>query len=255
MVNVALTIASSDSSCGAGVSNDLLVFNKFGVYGTMAIATVTAQNSFGVNKIFKVAPRVIEAQIDSVVKDFNVVSCKVGMLYSHEIVNAVSTRIKRRNIKNVVLDIPIISKNGRQITTDKAYKTIVRNLIPLSFIITPNKDEAERLCGFSLDNKDLCKDACKYIFNMGVKNVLLKGGHLDMPVDLLYDGSSFYEFSGEKYADKHMHGTGCALSAAICANLANGIDIVTSVGNSKNFLNDIIKTSVRLGKSNMDFMI
>lgn len=254
MIPVALTIASSDSSNGAGVSADLRVFEKFGVYGTMAISNVTAQNSKGVSKIFKVAPRILEAQIDAIVKDFDVKACKVGMLFSPEIVNCVAKRIKRRNIPNVILDIPIISKNGLQITKESAYKAIVKNLLPLSYLITPNKMEAEKLAQMEINSREDIEEACKKILNLGVKNVLIKGGHLETPCDIFFDGKDFYEFSGEKYSDKNVHGTGCALSSAICANIAKGLDLKDSISISKDFLNKSIESAIRLGKGNMDFM-
>lgn len=254
MIPVALTIASSDSSNGAGISADIRVFEKFGVYGTLAIANVTAQNSKGVAKVYKIAPRIIEAQIDTIVKDFDVKACKIGMLFAPEIVNCVAKRIKRRNIPNIILDIPIISKNGLQITKESAYKAIVKNLLPLSYLITPNRMEAEKLSGIEINSQESIEEACKRIYDLGVKNVLIKGGHLDKPCDILYDGEDFSEFLGEKYLDKNVHGTGCALSSAICANIAKGNDLKTSIHISKEFLNKSIENSIRLGKGNMDFI-
>ena len=254
MKPVALTIASSDSSNGAGVSLDLRVFEKFGVYGTMAIATCTAQNSFGVQRIYKIAPRIIEAQIDAIVKDFPVKACKVGMLYSPEIVNTVAKRIKRRNIPNIILDIPIISKNGVVITKESAYKSIVKNLIPQAFLITPNIPEAEKLSGIEIKNREDMENACKMIRDLGAKNVLLKGGHSEKPFDLFYDGECFYEFEGEKYFGKNTHGTGCFLSAGICAGVASGKSLGDSISEAKRFINEIIPQSQRLGKGDMDFI-
>lgn len=253
-IKTALTIASTDSSCGAGASCDLSVFRHFGVYGFMAIASVTSQNSGGLSQIFKVTPIALESQIDAVVKDFDVDACKIGMLYSHQAVKAVASRIKRRNIKNIVLDTPRISKNGRQIITEKAFKVLVKELLPLSDLVTPNIEEVYALCKLDVTDVSSAKEAAKVIFDMGVKNVLVKGGHLAVPIDILYDGKNFYEFPGEKYAAKRVHGTGCALSAAICANLAKGLDLPDAVSVSKDFLNQIILSSVRLGKSEMDFI-
>ena len=255
MKNIVLTIASSDSSNGAGVTLDLRVFEYFKVYGTCVITNVTAQNSKGVGRIFKIAPRIIEAQIDTVVKDFDVSACKVGMLYAPEIVNCVAGRIRRRNIENVILDIPIISKNGVQITKESAYKAIVKNLLPLSLLITPNRLEAEKLSGIEINNQNDVEEACKRILDLGVKNVLLKGGHLEKPWDIFYDGNSFIEFGGEKYEGKNVHGTGCALSSAIVANIAKGLSLGDSIAEGKKFLNEIIPLSLKLGKGDMDFIV
>lgn len=253
MMKQALTIASTDSSCGAGVTGDLKVFSKFGVYGTMVCATVTAQNSTGVKKIYKIAPRVIEAQIDAVVKDFQIGAAKIGMLYSPEIVNCVVKRIKRRNIPNIILDIPIISKNGVQITKESAYKVIVKNLLPLALLVTPNIPEAEKLAQMEIKTKYDLGDACKRIADLGVKNVLLKGGHSDIPQDLFFDGTDFFELWGEKYPDKNVHGTGCALSAAICACVAKGMSLLESIETAKGFINEEIKNAEPMGKGRMDF--
>ena len=255
MTETVLTIASSDSSGGAGVSADMRVFHIMGVHGTCAVCNVTAQNSFGVQKIYKVAPRVIEAQIDAIAKDFDIKSAKVGMLYSAEAVNCVAKRIKRRKIPNIILDIPIISKNGVQITKERAYKSIVKNLLPLACLITPNIPEAEKLADMKIESPEDIKTACRKIKDLGVGNVLIKGGHSESPCDLLYDGESFYEFEGEKYSEKRVHGTGCSLSAGICACVGKGMSLRESISAAKDFINKEIENSVSLGKGKMDFMI
>lgn len=255
MIPAALTIASSDSSDGAGVSLDLRVFRKFGVFGTMACAAVTAQNSKGVHKIYKIAPRVTEAQIDAVMKDFSVQSAKIGMLYSPEIVNSVAKRIKRRNIPNIILDIPIVSKNGTLITKESAYKAIVKNLLPLALLVTPNRQEAEKLSQSRISSPEDCREACRKICNMGPKNVLLKGGHFDTPTDLFFNGTDFYEFKGERGERKNVHGTGCALSAGICACLAKNMSLYDSIAEAKSFINREIENTVKAGKGDMDFFV
>ena len=255
MIPIALTIASSDSSNGAGVTADLRVFEKFGVYGTCVITNVTAQNSGGVKKIYKIAPRITEAQIDAVIKDFPVKAAKIGMLYSQETVNAVAKRIKRRNIPNVILDIPLVSKNSLAITKESAYRSVVKNLLPLCLLVTPNRDEAEKLACMEINTDDDIKTACRKIYDLGVKNVLLKGGHFDSPSDVFFDGRDFYVFSGEKYRDKNVHGTGCTLSAAICACVAKGMSLGDSIEKAKEFLNKEITKSEKIGRENMDFFV
>lgn len=254
-MKTALTIAGSDSSNGAGATLDLRVFHHFGVHGFLSLAAVTSQNSMGVQKIFKVTPHIIEAQIDAIVKDFQIDACKIGMLYSHQAVHAVANRIKRRNIKNIVLDTPKISKNGKNIITEQGFKALKKNLLPIADLVTPNIEETYALCNIEVTGVESAKEAAKAIYEMGVKNVLVKGGHLDTPTDVLFDGNDFYDFKGEKYLEKSAHGTGCALSAAICASLALGKSIPDAVNAGKDFLNEIIKKSERLGKGEMDFLI
>jgi len=254
-MKTALSIASSDSSNGAGATLDLRVFNYFKIYGFISLVTITSQNSKGVNKIFKVPPHIIESQIDTIVKDFPVDACKIGMLYSHQAIHTVAQRIKRRNFKNIILDTPQISKNGKNIITEQGFKALKKTLLPLADLITPNTDETYTLCNTEVRNVETAKEAAKIIFQMGVKNVLIKGGHLDTPTDIFFDGKDFYDFQGEKYTDKSAHGTGCALSAAICANLALGNSMLNSIAVSKDFLNEIIKKSQKMGKGAMDFLI
>ena len=254
-MKTALSIASSDSSNGAGITLDLRVFNYFKVYGFISIVTVTSQNSKGVNKIFKVPPHIIESQIDAIVKDFPINACKIGMLYSHQAIHTVAQRIKRRNLKNIILDTPQISKNGKNIISEQGFKALKKTLLPLADLVTPNIDEVYTLCNIEVRNIETAKEAAKAIFQMGVKNVLIKGGHLDTPTDVFFDGKDFYDFHGEKYLNKSVHGTGCALSAAICANLALGNNMLNSISISKDFLNEIMKKSQRMGKGAMDFLV
>lgn len=253
-MRVALTIAASDSSCGAGVQADLAVFRDLGVYGVCAVTNVTAQNSKGVHKINKVPPRTVLAQIDAVTRDFEVSACKIGMLYSHQTVDLVSERIARRELPNVVLDPVMKAKNGEVLLTGPAIKRLKRWLIPKVTLITPNAAEAELLTGIVVDSIDTAREAAKALVEMGAKNALVKGGHIEgEPVDVLYDGAEFTEFRAKRL-DKTMHGTGCVLSAAIAARLALGDDLRSAIAFAKDYVTQAIEHSVKLGKGNMQFL-
>lgn len=253
MTKVALTIAASDSSSGAGVQADLAVFRDLGVYGLCAITNVTAQNSQGVHKINKVPPMIVTAQIDASMRDFQVASCKIGMLYSPRIVDIVAERIARREIPNVVLDPVMRAKKGEMLLTEPAIKRLKRWLIPKATLITPNADESEKLTGISVKDIAAARDAAKVLVEMGAKNALVKGGHIDgEPVDVLFDGETFHEFAGKRL-DKNMHGTGCVMSAAVAARLALGDDIISAVKFAKDYVSKAIEHSVRLGKGNLDY--
>jgi len=254
-MKTALTIAASDSSCGAGIQADLAVFRESGVYGLCAVTNVTAQDSKGVHKVEKVAPRIIAAQIDAVTRDFKVDACKIGMLYSHQAVDLVTERIKRREIPNIVLDPVIRAKHGEVLLTGPAIKRMKRWLVPIVTLITPNYDEAIALTGIEVKNIESAREAASAIADMGAKNVLVKGGHSDSePIDILFDGVDFQEFAGKRI-DKHMHGTGCVLSAAIAARLALGDDVADAVAFAKDYVTKAIEHSVRLGKGQLDFFI
>ena len=255
MIKTALTIAASDSSGGAGIQADLAVFREMGVYGLCAVTNVTAQDSKGVHKVAKVAPRIIAAQIDAVTRDFKPDACKIGMLYSHQAVDLVTERIKRREIPNIVLDPVIKAKHGEILLTGPAIKRMKRWLIPIVTLITPNYDEASALTGIEVRSIDSAREAAKVLADMGARNVLIKGGHSDdEPIDLLFDGNDFQEFAGKRI-DKRMHGTGCVMSAAITARLSLGDNVADAVAYAKNYVNKAIEHSVRLGKGKLDFFL
>jgi hydroxymethylpyrimidine/phosphomethylpyrimidine kinase len=250
-MHVALTIAASDPTAGAGVQVDLAVFRELGVYGTCVVTNVTAQNTLGVDKICKVPPRIIAAQIDAVSRDFRIAACKVGVLYSPRAVSVVAERIRRREIPNVVLDPVMAAKDGRVLLTPNALKRLKRSLLPRVQLLTPNMSEASILSGIEVKDIDTAREATKALVDMGAKAVLIKGGHAQgEPVDLLYDGSEFYEFSGKR-REKLMHGTGCVLSAAIAARLAVGDTLCSAVDFAKNYVERAIERSVSLGKGRM----
>jgi len=248
-----MTIASTDSSCGAGVNVDLAVFRDHGVHGLCAVASVTAQDSRGVHRICKLPPRVVAAQIDSGVRDFGVDACKIGMLYSPQAVELVAERIKRREIPNVVLDPVMKAKNGEVLLTEPAIKRLKWRLIRAVSLVTPNAIEAEILTGIRVIDKASAAGAAKALVEMGAKAALVKGGHIEGdPVDVLYDGSDTIEFTGARI-EKTMHGTGCVLSAAIAARLAQGESLREAVASAREYVTQAIGRSTRLGKGAMDY--
>ncbi len=250
-----LTIAASDSSGGAGIQADLAVFHEMGVHGVCAVTNVTAQNSRGVHKIAKVAPRIIAAQIDAVTRDFDVRACKVGMLYSPQAVDQVAERIRRREIPNVVLDPVISAKNGETLLTEPALKRMKRNLISVTTLVTPNYDEAKALTGIEVTGMESAREAARALVGMGANCALVKGGHAEGdPVDVLFDGESFHEFAGSRVSKK-MHGTGCVLSAAIAARLALGGDMISAITFAKDYVTRAIERSVAMGKGRMDYFV
>ncbi len=144
VVTRVLTIAGSDPSAGAGIQADLKVFERLGVYGLTVVTAVTAQNTLGVQKVHKVPPRLIAAQIDSITRDIGVDACKIGMLYTPQAVDAVAERVQRREIPNVVLDPVIAAKDSTRLLSDKGIDRLRRRLIPLALVVTPNAQEARK---------------------------------------------------------------------------------------------------------------
>ena len=247
-----LTIAGSDPSAGAGIQIDLKVFGRLGVYGMSAVTAVTAQNTIGVQKIHKVPPRIIAAQIDSIVRDIGADACKIGMLYYVTAVETVAERIRRREIPNVVLDPVIAAKDGALLLTGGGVPRMRRRLIPLCLVVTPNVHEAELLTGIQVRGLDDLKAAAQAIHAMGCRYVLAKGGHLEgAPVDLLFDGETFTELPGVRVDGPPVHGTGCAFSSALTARIALGDNVLDAARFAKDFVAGLIKSAVKLGKGNL----
>ncbi|MDO8684310.1 MAG: bifunctional hydroxymethylpyrimidine kinase/phosphomethylpyrimidine kinase [Armatimonadota bacterium] len=249
-----LTIAGSDSSAGAGIQADLKVFAQLGVYGMSAVTAVTAQNSRGVQKIYKVAPKIVAAQIDSVVRDIGADACKIGMLYSPQVVDLVAERIERRDIKNVVVDPIVFAKDGTRLLSARAVSRMINDLLPRATLVAPNVAEAELLSGIKVTDPQSAAMAAEQISKFGPDYVLIKGGHLDgEPIDVLFDGQSAREYRGERVAGPPMRGTGCALTAAIAALLAQGHSVQDAVAFAKQFVASAIAHAVKLGKGKVSF--
>jgi len=247
-----LTIAGSDSSGGAGIQADLKVFAALGVYGTCAVTAVTAQNSLGVQKVSKAPPRTVAAQIDSVARDIGVDACKVGMLYSAQVVRVVAERIRRREIGNVVIDPVIFAKDGSRLLLARAVERLRRELIPECTLVTPNLVEAGELARTEVTDLESAREAARIIRDLGASWVLVKGGHLQAdPIDVLYDGQTFVEYAGTRIGARPLHGSGCILSAAIAARLALGDSVPDAVRFAKDYVTAAIKDSVKIGKGGL----
>lgn len=244
-----LTIAGSDPCSGAGVQLDLRVFQRLGVYGLTVVTAVTAQNTEGIQKINKVPPRIVAAQIDSVARDTGEDACKIGMLYSPTTIEAVADRIKRRSIPNVVMDPMITAKDGTLLLLTAAIKRMKRHLIPLVHVLTPNAHEAQILTGIQVRSLGDLKEAARAIKDMGCAYVLAKGGHLEAePTDVLFDGESFLDLPGVRIEGTPVHGTGCAFSAAMTARIALGDSVPTAAQFAKDFVTEAIRSAAKMGK-------
>lgn len=246
----ALTIAGSDSGGGAGIQADLKVFFAHGCHGMSALTALTAQNTVGVTGIHPVPPPFVVQQIEAVASDIGVDAAKTGMLASADIVVAVAGAVRDAAIDKLVVDPVFVSKHRNSLLADDAVDALRTELFPCAMIVTPNLHEAGALLGGEISTLDEMKSAAKELHNLGPRAVLVKGGHLDRDVatDVLYDGTSIVEVEGPRYDTKDTHGTGCALAAAVCANLARGADLETSVRSAKDFVGHAIRRSLRLGR-------
>src|SRR4051812_1052734 len=249
-MRIALTIAGSDSGGGAGIQADLKTFQRFGVFGTSVITAITAQNTRGVEKWEAVSPALVRAQIDSVAADLMPAALKTGMLANAAVASSVSAAIRDHAFRNYVLDPVMVATSGDTLMESDAIQIIRRELMPQAALVTPNLHEAALLVGEKLEDEDAMVQAAELIVNeMGAQAALIKGGHLesgDRVVDILYDGD-IRTFRGKRINTTNTHGTGCTLSAAIVAQLANGESLHAAVRRAIDYVHNAIATAPGLG--------
>ncbi len=247
---IALTIAGSDSSGGAGIQADLKTFSAFGVYGASVITALTAQNTTGVQGVHAVPVDFIARQFDSVCSDLPVAAAKVGMLATSEVIEIAAEKIAAHHIPHLVVDPVMVAKSGDCLLAADACETLSRLLFPLAEVVTPNIEEASDLLGgVDIGNIDQMKEAAKRLLELGGRNVLLKGGHMTKgALDVLYDGTEIVVFEGRHVDTPHTHGTGCTLSSAIAAGLALGQSVREAVSGAKAYIQGAIENSLSIGK-------
>lgn len=249
-VNKALTIAGSDSGGGAGIQADLKTFQELAVFGMSAITAVTAQNTLGVQAVYPMTAEAVGTQIDSIGTDMGTDALKTGMLFNADIIEAVAGKIKQYNWTKVVVDPVMIAKGGASLLQKEAVEALNKFLLPVAMVITPNIPEAEVLTGMQIRSLDDKKEAAKRLLELGVRNVVIKGGHdenTDEAVDVLYDGREFNFFTSWRIPTKNTHGTGCTFSAALTAELAKGSNVKDAVGIAKDFIQAAIKNDLGIG--------
>jgi hydroxymethylpyrimidine/phosphomethylpyrimidine kinase len=241
MIPKALTIAGSDSGGGAGIQADLKTFSAFGVYGLSVITSLTAQNTIGVYDIYDATGEFVYNQIKVIAEDIGIDSAKTGMLSNEEIIISVAKAIKDFKIKNVVVDPVMVAKSGDKLLKDSAIEALIKEIIPLALIITPNINEAKAITNMEIKSLNDMKECAKIISNFGAKCVIIKGGHTPFEnkvIELIYPFAQ----------TKNTHGTGCTYSAAITANLAKGRDIIKSIRIARAYLQFAIENSLDIGK-------
>ncbi len=247
---VALTIAGSDSSGGAGIVADLKTFESHGVWGATAIAAVTAQNSRGIHASMALPAPMVRAQIEAVAGDLGVDAAKSGMLATTELVHTVADALEEIGVPPLVVDPVMASKHGDRLLAEDAVDALRSRLLPLATVITPNLDEAGTLTGSKVHGREGMLDAARALAGLGPSVVVVTGGHLseeDGSPDLLWAGGSAQWLEGVRLPAVHTHGTGCVFSAAVTAGLALGQPPAESVRAAKAFVTAAISAGVRLG--------
>ena len=217
---IALTIAGSDSSGGAGIQADLKTFAAFGVYGASVITALTAQNTRGVSGVHPVPPAFITAQMDAVFDDLDVKAVKIGMVAQLSIIEAVAAALTRRTTGPVVLDPVMVAESGTVLLDDDARDVLVARLLPLTTVATPNIPEARALCG--LGEEATQEELARAVVALGPRAAVVTGGHSEEVVDVFCEGGDVVEIPGERHPDGAAHGSGCTHSSTLAAYLAHG---------------------------------
>jgi hydroxymethylpyrimidine/phosphomethylpyrimidine kinase len=249
---VALTIAGSDSGGGAGIQADLKTFHAFGVFGTSAITAITVQNTLGVSAVHAIPVDIVTAQIAAVASDLRPAACKTGMLATRELVEAVAAAITTHALPHYVLDPVMVATSGDRLLDEDAADAVLHELVPLARLVTPNLDEAGILVGFAVADVTGMRRAAHMLVDAGAGAALIKGGHLpdDELVDVLFDGTEMHEFRRARLHTRNTHGTGCTLSAAITAALAQDFPLITAVELALDYVHRAIAGAPNLGSGN-----
>ena len=245
-----LVIAGSDSSGGAGIQADIKTITTLGGYAMTAITAITAQNTKGVHSVVPVKPTEIEKQILFTCKDIKPDAIKIGMLHSTEVIYTVVKALRKIKSKKIILDPVMIAKGGAKLINNSAIKTLKNNLIKKSFLITPNIPEAEVLTNMKISNIEEMINSAKKFLDFGIRNVLIKGGHLNSrrAVDILLVNKEIHIFKNKKIKSKNTHGTGCTLSSAITTFLACGKPLKKSCELAIKYVNQAIKSNPSYGR-------
>ena len=253
MTAIAVTIAGSDSSGGAGIQADLKTFAALGVYGASVITALTAQNTRGVTAIHDVPADFIAAQIDAVFSDLDVGAVKIGMLSQVAAIRAVASGLARHDAKNIVLDPVMVATSGDRLLTAEAVAVLRSELISRALVVTPNLPEAAALTGASpARNEEEMEVQARQILALGARSVLIKGGHgagadsVDLLIGQNQEFGEVVRLSAKRIATHNTHGTGCTLSSAIAAGLAKGLDLTAAVQAAKAYVTAAIAAADRL---------
>lgn len=246
---VALSIAGSDPSGGAGIQADLKSFSYLGVHGTTVVTCVTSQNTRRVEDIFKVPADVIQSQLESILNDFPIAAVKTGMLYNDDTVHLIAKILVKYQLKPVV-DPVTAATSGDSLSDSTFVVSLKRHLLPNALMVTANAPEASTLSGIPVETQQDAEDACKKIRTLGPQYILVKGGHLkeEKALDILYDGKRFHTFSLPRIPNKKAHGSGCTLSALITGLLAFGEPPVVAVQKAKHITWAMIQEGYSPGK-------
>ena len=244
---VALTIAGSDASGGAGIQADLKTFHQFGVYGEAVVTLIAVQNTRGVQRVECLDAALVAGQIRAVLEDIPPAAAKIGALGNRAIVQAVAALAKDFSCP-LVVDPVLASKHGAPLLAADAVETLKTLLLPHVFLLTPNLHEASLLAGIEVRDAAGMRQSAEKLAALGPQAVLVKGGHLaGDAIDILFHRGEWMEFTSPRIETRHTHGTGCTFSAAITASLAAGHDLPEAIRRAKRYITEAIRNNPGLG--------
>ncbi len=244
-----LTIAGFDPSSGAGVTADIKTIAAHGCYGLACITAYTVQSTQGVKAVQPVAPELVWDTLECLLRDVSIAAVRIGMLGSAEVAGKVADFLSSNRLPNVVLDPIVLSSSGASLLAGNEGLEIVRTrLLPLTTVATPNLYEAAVLTGLPVTSLPEMEAAATRLRELGVANVVVTGGHLDRPTDVLTTASGTERFGADHIQSRSTHGTGCAFATALACNLANGLSVHDAVLGAKQYVREAIKNAYPVGK-------
>lgn len=248
---ILLTIAGFDPSCGAGTAADLKTFAAHGCYGVAAITSLTVQNTQGVEDVQNTPSATLRAQLDILAKDCEIAAVKIGMLGNRGNAVAVTEFLDANKFAHVVHDPVMKSSSGRELLDAGGIKFVATELLKRASVITPNVPEAEILTGLTIKDVADMEAAARKIVEMGARAVIVKGGHMERAVDVLFDGTELTQLAGDRVQEDQLHGTGCTFASALAAHLAVGRSLVEAATLAKAYVTKAIEKAYPVGKGRL----
>jgi hydroxymethylpyrimidine/phosphomethylpyrimidine kinase len=248
---ILLTIAGFDPSCGAGIAADLKTFAAHGCYGVAAITSITVQNTQGVTTVHNTPSSELREQLEALASDCEIAAVKIGMLGNRGNAVAITEFLDAHKFAHVVHDPVMKSSSGTELLDSGGIKYMMAELLKRSSVITPNVPEAEVLTGILIKDVADMEDAARKLVEMGARAVIVKGGHTERAVDVVFDGTDLVPLAGEKVADRQLHGTGCTFASALAAQLAAGRSLVEAATLSKAYVTKAIEKAYAIGKGRL----
>ena len=245
---ILLTIAGFDPSCGAGTAADLKTFAAHGCYGVAAITSLTVQNTEGVEAVHNTPSAELRTQLEALAKDCEIAAVKIGMLGNRANAAVVAEFLDAHKFTHVVLDPVMKSSSGAELLDAAGIKFVATELLKRSSVITPNVPEAETVTGLTIKDVADMETAARKIVELGAHAVILKGGHMERAIDVLFDGTELVQLTGDRVKSDNMHGTGCAFASALAAHLASGHSLFQAATLAKAYVTKAIEKGYPVGK-------